>query len=401
MERDYYCDTTNDPAVVTKTTNTNTNTIPASLPSSSSIILDSVSASSKLQSGAKCSCLDSDQRHNNNQNAGARIAYLITLHNHRTLEQSLTLVRSVAAPGFIILIHIDAKFDEKEYENSDLLDCVRGDMDESQSGSASTYCGAKIVVESLYDATWGQWSMLDPTIWGEYNYQVSKYDNHTCIRVSSFQQFHSSYILHYNGIVLYPIAMQQLTTNPQFQNQWDVFINLSADSMPVYKPHILSQYFHGPLRGINFVTSSSCVTGLLPTNIDAFPRNWHKSGHYRERGEFEITYNNYTNVGYSYDNSNIDGAGSSSFETVTLKIHFGSQWMALTPSFVEYIASSMTQHDSLPYRFKQALIRKERLMADETFIPTLLAHHERFRETLPNVLENGDFELMEGMSSIR
>jgi hypothetical protein len=219
------------------------------------------------------------------------------------------------------------------------------------------------------------------------------------------------------------IAMQQLTTNTQFKNKWDVFINLSADSMPVYTPKVLSQYFNypnGPLNGINFVTSSSCATGLLPTNIHYFPKMWHKSRHYKERGTFEITYNTKYDDEYKYNHEyknkyndeefdfeadtptrprTKDDDGK--FETVELNIHFGSQWMVLTPPFVEYIASSMTRHDSLPYQFKEDLIQKERLMADETFIPTLLAHHSTFRNTLPTLLDSGNLESMEEMFDIR
>ncbi len=177
-------------------------------------------------------------------------------------------------------------------------------------------------------------------------------------------------------------AMQQLTTNPQFKDKWDVFINLSADSMPVYTPRTLSQYFHGPLHNVNFVTSSSCATGLLPTNINLFPTHWHKSGHYKEKGDFEV---------FDFDNGG----------NVTLTIHFGSQWMALTPSFVKYIATSMNDENSVPSQFKRQLIDKERLMADETFIPTLLVHNLNFSETLPNILDDGTLESMKGMSAIR
>ena len=75
--------------------------------------------------------------------------------------------------------------------------------------------------------------------------------------------------------------------------------------------------------------------------------------------------------------------------------------MSLTPSFVQYIASSMTKPDSLPYQFREELINRQRLMADETFIPTILAHHSRFKKTIPTLKENGDLASMEGMSAIR
>jgi hypothetical protein len=187
--------------------------------------------------------------------------------------------------------------------------------------------------------------------------------------------------------------MEQLTENPKFKKKWDVFVNLSADSMPVYTPKIISNYFSGPLKGINFVTSSSCPTGLMPTNIDIFPKRWHKSGHYREKGDFEITYNT------TYENNRREA--NNEMKTIILVIHFGSQWMSLTPTFVEYIVSSLKHQDSLAYQFKQDLIKKERLMADETFIPTLLAHHPTLKHTLPQLLDDGSLETMEGMTAIR
>lgn len=93
----------------------------------------------------------------------------------------------------------------------------------------------------------------------------------------------------YPIITLFLQGMHQLVTNLRFANRWDVYINLSADSLPVYTPQTLSRLFdpnpstplnHGPLYGINFVTASSCPTGLRPTNIHDFPERWHKRAHY-------------------------------------------------------------------------------------------------------------------------
>ncbi len=119
--------------------------------------------------------------------SAARIAYLITLHNRRTLRQSLQLLKSIASPGFIILIHVDTKLklktfhkDHKDdvYENEDeyselmsfINDCIYDSKSESESDSYScnfNCCGAKVIVDSIYDSKWGQWSMLEPKIWGE------------------------------------------------------------------------------------------------------------------------------------------------------------------------------------------------------------------------------------------
>ena len=95
-----------------------------------------------------------------NEEQGARIAYLITLHNQRTLKQSLTLLKSIIAPEFIVLIHIDTKFPKEEYENSALMHFI--------NDRECNCCGADVEVASVHAATWGEWSMLEPTLWGEY-----------------------------------------------------------------------------------------------------------------------------------------------------------------------------------------------------------------------------------------
>ena len=176
--------------------------------------------------------------------------------------------------------------------------------------------------------------------------------------------------------------MKELTENPLFADQWDVYINLSADTMPVYTPQVLANLFdpninissgRGLLHDINFVTSHSCTTGLVPTSIHTFPSSWHKRAHYESHGDFDISY--------------IDEHGN--HRTDKLVIHFGSQWMILTPAFVQYIASSLQRENSLPSMFKNELLERATLMPDETFIPTLLSHHSKFSQTLPRLDEGG------------
>jgi hypothetical protein len=104
----------------------------------------------------QCQCLPHNSK---DDDSSARIAYLITLHNERTLNESLTLLKSIAAPGFIVLIHIDIKFPQEKYEHSDLMTYV--------NDAKCNTCGANVVIESIFDAEWGQWSMLEPTIWGK------------------------------------------------------------------------------------------------------------------------------------------------------------------------------------------------------------------------------------------
>ena len=182
--------------------------------------------------------------------------------------------------------------------------------------------------------------------------------------------------------------MDQLITNERFKNKWDVFMNLSADSLPVFTPKVLSNYFSNELKGINFVTSNSCFTGLLPTRLSKFPAKWHKRRHYEQGGKFEISFKEYNG-----DNEIPN--------TIELKIHFGSQWMTLTPSVVEFFAVSMKQPESLPMRFKDELLNRNLLMADEVFFPTVIIHHYDFKHTLPKLSENRSLIRKRDMFAIR
>jgi hypothetical protein len=91
--------------------------------------------------------------------SGARIAYLVSLHNSRTLDAGLVLLKSIAAPSSIIFIHIDTKLSRDEYELSELNSFIEGEC---------KACGARVVVESKFDLEWGQWSMNDPTHWSKF-----------------------------------------------------------------------------------------------------------------------------------------------------------------------------------------------------------------------------------------
>lgn len=185
-------------------------------------------------------------------------------------------------------------------------------------------------------------------------------------------------------------AFDQLTYNERYKNKWDVFMNLSADSLPVFTPKVISNYFSNELKGINFVTSSSCYTGLLPTRADQFPEKWSKRTHYGRYGKYDISFK-------EYNGNNENGV----MNNVELKIHFGSQWMSLTVPVVEFFAKSMKQPESLPMKFKHELIERKMVMSDETFIPTLIAHHYDFRPTLPKLAENGSLIRKSDMFAIR
>jgi hypothetical protein len=199
------------------------------------------------------------------------MAYLVVVHNRRTIQDAIHLFRAIRAEGNIIMIHVDTKFDWNVYLDSDLYQ-------EAENHSR----GATVVVSAVHSADWSSWSMNDPTHWG----------------------------------------MELATT--RFRGEWDIFINLSGDCMPVYNPQVMSELFDpssGPLRETNFVTSSCCETGLVPTSVMDFPKDWHKRTHY---GEPIIEY--------------VDDDGQD--QQTTLIVHWGSQWMALQPDFVDYLVQS-------------------------------------------------------------
>ena len=100
----------------------------------------------------QCGCYSHD-------GTGARIAYLLTLHNKRTLDDSLALMKAISAPGNIVLIHMDVKMQMKEYEMSELKDFIEGDCQA---------CNANVLIERKFDIKWGQWSMNDPTHWSKF-----------------------------------------------------------------------------------------------------------------------------------------------------------------------------------------------------------------------------------------
>jgi hypothetical protein len=249
-----------------------------------------------------------------NNDEGARILYLVGIHNQRTLDDAVHLFRAIRDARNTILIHVDVKFDYELFKNSTLAQEIE-----------TCSCGSQVESASIHNATWSSWSMNLPTFWG-----MKK-------------------------------AVQDYT------GTWDVFINLSGDSLPVYTPDRISQLFGGPLKGVNFLTSNACETGLVPTPIELFPRKWHKRRHYQHQ-PMSL---NYT-----------DRHGVEQFNQ-KITIHFASQWMALQPEWVVYLLEELERPDSLPCRFRDYLIETEKLMTDETFISTLLMH--LFPETAPKL----------------
>ena len=277
----------------------------------------------------------------------ATIAYLITLHNDRTLIDALYLFRALRSPYSLIAIHIDTKLPIYKYHKSPLYEEIE-----------NCSCGAKIHVDSIYSCKWGQWSMNEPTIW----------------------------------------AMNIFAKDKKFRDvPWTAFINLSADSLPVYTPHQLSQMFasnRGPLYNINFVTSSSCETGLLPTPVSWFPEKWHKRQAYNPEQSFPII-----------DHNDEDGSPRSTY----VETYFGSQWMTLTRSFVSFITNELARNDSLVSQYAHYLQKKRFMVTDETFFASLLMAQYPFNTTqIPQLIEdpknyenNGSLKQRPGMYAIR
>ena len=103
------------------------------------------------KTGDECQCYPHDNR-------GGKIAYLITLHNHRTLIDAHALFQSIVAPGNIVIIHIDKKLQWASYLSSRLKTMIE-----------NCNCGAQVHVDSVYDCVWGSWNMMDPLHWGTCN----------------------------------------------------------------------------------------------------------------------------------------------------------------------------------------------------------------------------------------
>ncbi|VEU43371.1 unnamed protein product [Pseudo-nitzschia multistriata] len=251
----------------------------------------------------------------------ARIFYLIGIHNERTLEDALYLFRAIRHPRNTILVHIDAKFGLGPYHGSPL-----------QKEIEACPCGSFVEVDSVYDCEWGGWSMNLPTLW----------------------------------------AMEKAVR--EHAGDWDVLVNLSGDSLPVYSQDRIARLFGGPLRGTNFVTSIACETGLVPTPILDFPKKWHKRSHYSHHPPTNLEY--------------VDDTGTIHHDT-NVDIYFGSQWVSLTPGFCGFLVGQLARPDSLPSRFRDWLVDTEKLMADETFFTSMLMRY--FPETVPRLGDDGIF----------
>ncbi|KAL7535969.1 hypothetical protein ACHAXR_006838 [Thalassiosira sp. AJA248-18] len=337
---------------------------------------------------SKCNCPANEPNYDAAQERppSARMAYLISVHNRRTIQDGAYLLKALmetSHPGntAIILIHVDKRVgiasrdttaeikDEKNqflYHDSILKRYVDACLatpactrNERIAMNAKTNNNATILdVHSHFSPEWSKWSMNDPTLWA------------------------MDYLTHHT------ILNRQQNGS---QETWDVFVNLSGDTLPVITAERISQLFepkNGPLGSTNFVTSASCVTGLVPTSIFDFPKHTMKRSHYFQHDiPKTLSYLDF-----------VTGKWKNDAETT---IYFGSQWMALTHDFVEYVIRSMDHPNGLGNALKETLIKTKVLMTDETFFATMLMNTPAFKDTIPEINGDGALESYPSMYSLR
>lgn len=296
---------------------------------------ESESESSYSASLCPSHCTDVDTDADTDTTGGARIFYLIIVHNERTMHDALHLFRAIRDRRNTILIHVDQKAQHLLRNNSN-----DNNMTDSTSPLwreiESCPCASAVRVESVYNVQWSHWSMNLPTLWG------------------------------------LQMAVQE------YAGTWDVFINLAGDNLPVYAAAQMAARLEQ--LPYNFVTSRSCETGLWPTDVYLFPAWWHKRAHYTVRD---------TEPDPVFTFTTRDGRQ----ETKTVVTHFGSQWNILQASFCNWLVQELQRPDSLPSLYRDYLMQSGKLMTDETFLPTLIMHVDEFRETLPAV-DNDTGELL-------
>mmetsp|Transcript_49555 Transcript_49555/g.105305 ORF Transcript_49555/g.105305 Transcript_49555/m.105305 type:complete len:492 (+) Transcript_49555:128-1603(+) len=331
---------------------------------------------------SRCNCpaADPDYDAEEVRPPSARMAYLISVHNRRTIADGAYLLRALMETSHpddtaVILIHVDKRVDiasrdfdaeDPEQENQFLYhdSSLKKYVDACLAATActrdertSTKSNATILeVHSRFSPAWSKWSMNDPTLWA------------------------MDYLVHHTKL-----------TRQQGARSWDVFVNLSGDTLPVVTAERISQFFepeNGPLGNTNFVTSASCVTGMVPTSIFDFPEQTMKRGHY-------FQHNIPKTLSY------VDPATGEWKEDAETPIYFGSQWMALTHQFVEYVIRSMGHPNGLGNVLKETLIKTKVLMTDETFFATILMNSPTFKGTLPELNDDGALESFPTMYSLR
>jgi hypothetical protein len=274
---------------------------------------------------------DNNLRKKVDSNGNTRIFYLILIHNKRSANDALYLFRAIRDPRNIIVIHFDKKVEymirphirrtstDNNDDNNDDVTATSSPPLPLLQEIESCSCGSKVIVDSIHSVEWSKWSMNLPTLWG-----------------------------------------MNIATSTQYNQAWDVFINLSGDTIPIYTTKTMASLLKN--LSYNFVTSRSCETGLLPTNVYTFPKYWHKRRHYTsDDTELDPT--------FTYQNNN-----DKIIRNKTIVTHFGSQWIIVQNSFVSWLMEQLHNNDSWPSQFRDYLEESGKLMTDETFIPSILMH---------------------------
>lgn len=179
-------------------------------------------------------------------------------------------------------------------------------------------------------------------------------------------------------------GMHIATTHEMFLDHWDMFVNLSGDTLPVYTPHTMAHVM-GLLQtqNYNFVTSRSCETGLIPTSVYDFPSNWHKRQHYTNQDKDPPPLIEFTPP---FDVAGGAGLSSTTKQRLNVTIYFGSQWVVLQRDFVTHLVQELERPDSFACQFRDYLLDKGKVMTDETFVPTVLMHTAPYNTTtLPRI----------------
>jgi hypothetical protein len=86
---------------------------------------------------------------------------------------------------------------------------------------------------------------------------------------------------------------------------------------------------------------------------------------------------------------------------VDVGIYFGSQWMALTHEFVEYVIRSMDHPNGFGNVLMETFVETEVLMTDETFFATILMNSPAFKDTIPKLNADGALEKYPSLKHLR
>ena len=183
----------------------------------------------------------------------AKMAYLITVHNRRTIHDGAHLLKSLmetSQPGeqntAVILIHVDHRVgiaNPAEVAKNDTLknqflyheSPLRRYVDACLANSCAHINGAHhkttgnenkknsvlLEVHSHFAPKWSKWSMNDPTLWA-----------------MEYLLYHPQFQHDTNQLRL------GKSTNPQSAAPWDTFINLSGDTLPITSASRISQLFN-------------------------------------------------------------------------------------------------------------------------------------------------------------